>query len=272
MLNTETTTPETRAAIDAWVESEAAAAKWRDDGHTARVRIQDRTLIADLLCPHDGRDLTALPIDQAPKCRRGEDEYDDGGERVGPGPLLGECVLATIGKSWQNDELWAEGIPDQEVPRSPFPVLWRGRDQDDIEIKPKAAAGQPADDESREWGHRFVDGTGGPDDSREAALELATRFVPGFVEIVHRAGPDAEWVRDDYQPHVPSERLDQMAAHIASLRRSNDWRGHRLVELGEHPNPPRDRNPIRSDLRENLSAAFDVTLASRPAAAPEVSR
>lgn len=59
--------------------------------------------------------------------------------------------------------------------------------------------GQPEDAESREWGHRFVDGTGGPDDSREAALETAAKFKPGF----------------------------------------NDWRGTRLVELGEYPNPPK---------------------------------
>lgn len=102
----------------------------------------------------------------------------------------------------------------------------------------------PATPEPREWGHRFVDGSAGPDASREAALELAARFVPGFVEIVHRTGPDAPWVRDGYQPHVPSERLDQMAAHIERVRQSNDWRGLRLAELGGYPNPPRDWRPI----------------------------
>jgi len=92
---------------------------------------------------------------------------------------------------------------------------------------------------AREWGHRFVDGTAGHDDSREAALASAAKFTPGFVEIVHRDGPDGEWVRDGYQPHVPSERIDALAVHVAFLRELNNWRGTRLVELGQHPNPPK---------------------------------
>jgi hypothetical protein len=92
---------------------------------------------------------------------------------------------------------------------------------------------------TREWGHRFWDGGAAPDESREAALQLAARFKPGRVEIVHRDGPDAEWQRADYQPHTPSERIDALADHIAFLRALNDWRGTRLVELGEYPNPPK---------------------------------
>ena len=57
---------------------------------------------------------------------------------------------------------------------------------------------------------------------------------------MHRDGPDAEWVRDEQQPHTPTQRLDQLADHIAWLRRINDWRGQRLVEVGEYPNPPRE--------------------------------
>jgi hypothetical protein len=98
---------------------------------------------------------------------------------------------------------------------------------------------ETARETAREWGHRFVDGTAGPDESREAALERAARFKPGFVEIVHRDRPDAEWQRADYQPHVPSERLDRLADHVARIRALNDWRGQRLVELGQHPNPPK---------------------------------
>lgn len=134
---------EAQAAIDAWTATEAESARWRDDGHAAAVRLQDRTLVADIRCPHDGRDLAALPAEQAPKCRRGADECGDDGRRVGPGPLLVECVLTAISRSWQSDELWAEGTADQEVPVSPFPLLWRGRDQDDIEIKPKATRRPP---------------------------------------------------------------------------------------------------------------------------------
>jgi len=114
--------------------------EWLDDGHTARVRLQDRALVAEILCPHDTRDLTVLPIGDVPACRRDADEYDDNGNLVGPGPALDRCVLAEIASTWQNDELWAPDTADFEVRVSPFPVWWRGRDQDDIEIKPAPAA------------------------------------------------------------------------------------------------------------------------------------
>jgi hypothetical protein len=92
---------------------------------------------------------------------------------------------------------------------------------------------------AREWGHRYWDGSAAPDESREAALELAARFKPGCVEIVHRDVPDGEWQRASFQPHTPSQRLDALADYIELLREMNDWRGTRLVELGEHPNPPK---------------------------------
>jgi hypothetical protein len=100
-------------------------------------------------------------------------------------------------------------------------------------------ATQP-DPEGREWGRRFWDGTAGPEESRQSALATAARFKPGYVELVHRDGPDAEWVRAADQPHTAAERIDALADHVEFLRQINHWRGQRLVELGEHPNPPKD--------------------------------
>jgi hypothetical protein len=91
-----------------------------------------------------------------------------------------------------------------------------------------------------QWGFRFWDGTTAPTESRQAALVAAARFVPGAIEIVHRDTHDAPWTRDRHQPHTPDQRMDQLARHIDRLGRLNDWRGTRLVDLGEHPNPPRN--------------------------------
>lgn len=100
------------------------------------------------------------------------------------------------------------------------------------------------DSEPQEWGHRHVDGTVTRVESRAAALEAAARYAPGFVELVHRARPEADWVRATVQPHTPRQRLNQLAKHIEKLRRISDWRGTRLAALGEDPNPPRDWRPI----------------------------
>jgi hypothetical protein len=89
-----------------------------------------------------------------------------------------------------------------------------------------------------EFGHRFWDGSAGPEESRESAAAFAARFKPGFVEIVYRESPDASWVRDIDQPHTPDGRIDALADLIENLRHLVDWRGKRLVELGAHPNPP----------------------------------
>lgn len=113
---------------------------------------------------------------------------------------------------------------------------------------------------AREWGHRFVDGTAGPDESRDAAARTVARFAFGLAEIVYRDSPDGPWVRDGYQPHVPGERIDALADFVAPLRRSNDWRGHRLVELGEHPNPPHDWQSVALADPDPDRAALEVLL------------
>lgn len=90
-----------------------------------------------------------------------------------------------------------------------------------------------------EFGHRFWDGTAGPDEDLSAALTFALKFKPGCVEVVFRDGPDERWQRHDVQPHAPEQRMDALADHIRILTELNNWRGNRLVEVGEHPNPPR---------------------------------
>lgn len=85
---------------------------------------------------------------------------------------------------------------------------------------------------NREYGHRFADGSGSADESREAVLTLAARFQPGFVEVVFRDGPDEPWQRDGDQPHTPDERMDQLAEFARTMGHLADWRGQKLVDLG----------------------------------------
>lgn len=105
------------------------------------------------------------------------------------------------------------------------------------------AGGRPRTMAGIEWGHRFVfDGSAGPDESRRAALALAARFKPGYVEIVWREGPDSPWVRDHDQPHHVSVLIAELERARDVHRELADWRGTRLVEVGEHPNPPKEND------------------------------
>lgn len=90
---------------------------------------------------------------------------------------------------------------------------------------------------SREYGHRFWDGSAAPDESRDAALEYARRFNAGSVEIVWRTGPDEPWVRDRDQPHSPDERIDALAGALKAEAELSLWRATRLTDLGLSPNP-----------------------------------
>jgi hypothetical protein len=100
--------------------------------------------------------------------------------------------------------------------------------------------------DTRQWGYRFWDGGVVPAASRVDAHVAAAQFNPGAIEIVHRDTDDAPWTRDEHQPHTHHQRMNQLADHIDRLSRLNDWRGTRLVDLGVHPNPPRDNDETRA--------------------------
>jgi hypothetical protein len=84
----------------------------------------------------------------------------------------------------------------------------------------------------REYGHRFCDGSTGPDESRDAALDTARGFKPGFVEVVYRDGPDDPWQRDPEQPHTADERMDELARFAKAMGDLAGWRGQKLLEFG----------------------------------------